>query len=413
MNGAITNTTNTKRRAWQSGGLRLAAIAAMALAVSVPALAQQSRVFREGNAWIEETTGSLPAARNLSIKLDLGNLAVKSGSDQAITYTVRKRATAASEAEARKQFEQYRISASHQGDVAVLRGSVEGRLRRMNADVMVLAPRSMEGVKASTAGGNEAISGFNGRVDAETGGGNINLDDIAGMVSASSGGGNVTVGNVGSDLLLKTGGGNIVVESAKGRIMTSSGGGNIRIGSGAQAMTVETGGGAIDVKHCGGELKAQTGGGSLDLGQVLGSADLQTGGGSIRLASANGPVVAQSGGGTVELFNLAQGAKVETGGGPITAEFVSGRPFTGANLQTPAGDIVVYLGSDLKATVQASVDVANGQGIRSEFPEVRVNTEGGQWGPKSYFADGNLNGGGPVLRLHTTTGTIVIKRAKK
>lgn len=410
MNGAM---TNTKRSAWWNGGWRLAAISVLALAVSIPALAQQSRVFREGNAWIEETTGSLPAARNLSIKLDVGNLTVKSGADQAITYSVRKRAFAPSEAAARKQFEAYRITATRQGETALLRGSVEGNLRRMNADVIVQAPRSLDGVKASTEGGNEAVSGFNGRVDAETGGGNINLDDIAGTVSASSGGGNVTVGNVGSDLLLKTGGGNIVVGSAKGRILTSSGGGNITIGSGAQAMTVETGGGAIDVKHCGGELKAQTGGGSLDLGQVLGRADLQTGGGSIRLASANGPVVAQSGGGTVELFNMSQGARVETAGGPITAEFVGGRPFTGANLQTPAGDIVVYLGGDVKATIKASVDVASGQGIRSEFPEIHVNSEGGQWGPKSYFADGNLNGGGPVMRLHTTTGTIVIKRARK
>lgn len=410
MNGAITKTT---KRARQSEGWQLAVIAALVLAISVPALAQQSRVFREGNAWVEETTGSMPAARNVSIKLDLGNLTVKSGADQAITYTVRKRAFAPSEAEARKQFDQYRISTSRQADAAVLRGTAEGKLRRMNADVVVQAPRSLDALKASTQGGNESIAGFNGRVEAETGGGNVSIDDIAGAVSASSGGGNVNVGNVGSDLLLKTGGGNIVVGSAKGRIITSSGGGNIQIGSGAQAMTVETGGGTIDVKHCAGELKAQTGGGSLDLGQIGGRADLQTGGGSIRLASASGPVIAQSGGGSVELFNLAQGARVETGGGPITAEFLSGRPFTGANLQTPAGDIVVYLGSDLKATVKASVDVASGQGIRSDFADIRVNSEGGQWGPKSYFADGNLNGGGPVLRLHTTTGTIVIKRAKK
>jgi len=381
--------------------------------MTAPALAQQSRVFREGNAWIEETTGTLPAARNVAVKLDLGNLTIKGGAAQAITYSIRKRAFAPSEAAARKQFEMYRVNAGRQGDFAVLRGSLEGNVRRMNADVLVQAPRSTELVKVSTEGGNETISGFNGRVDAQTGGGNINLDDIAGAVSASSGGGNVTVGNVGSDVVLRTGGGNIVVGAAKGRIVTSSGGGNIRIGSGAQAMTVETGGGTINVEHCGGELKAETGGGSLDLGRIVGGAELQTGGGSIRLASANGPVVAQSGGGRVELFNLAEGAHVETGSGPITAEFVSGRPFTGANLETPVGDIVVYLGSDLRATVKASVDVATGHGIRSEFPEIRVNSEGGQWGPKTFFADGNLNGGGPVLRLHTSTGDIVIKRAKK
>ena len=389
------------------------AVLILTASLAVPVLAQQTRIAREGNAWVEETAGTLPQTGTLSITLDLGNVAVKGGGQQSITYIVRKRAYFASEADARRAFQAYQISTSRQGDVTMIRGASQHDVRHMTADVTVQVPRGMELIKARTEGGNEAISGLDGRVEAVTGGGSVNLDDISGAISASSGGGNIQVGNVGSDVLLKTGGGNINVGSAKGRIITYSGGGNIGIGSGSQNMTVETGGGAIDVKHCGGELNAQTGGGRLQLGQVMGRAKLQSGGGSIRLASANGPVVAETAGGRVELFNLSQGARVETGGGGITAEFLAGQGFSGSTLQTPAGDIVVYLDSGLKATIKASVDVGNGHTIRSEFPEVHVSTEGGQWGPKSYYADGSLNGGGPVLRLHTTTGSIDIRRAKK
>lgn len=382
------------------------------MAMAMPALAQQTRVYREGNSWVEETTGSLPAGRNLSVKLDAGNVSVTGGTQPSVSYAMKKRVRASTEADARKQFERFRFSAGRTGDTVLLTAEAPGHWRSLSGDLSVQVPRATELVKAQTEGGNESVVGIGGRVDASTGGGNVNIDDIGGTVNASSGGGNVTVGTVNSDVVLKTGGGNIRINAVKGRIVTSSGGGNIEIGSGSQAVTVETGGGAIDVKKCGGELKAQTGGGNLDLGQVLGRADLESGGGSIRLLSASGPVSASTGGGTVELMNLSQGAKVETGGGGITAEFL-GNGFTGGNLQTPAGDVVVYLANGLKATIKASVDVANGRSIRSDFPEVKVTSEGGQWGPKTYYAEGNLNGGGPLLRIHTTTGAIDIRRARK
>lgn len=375
-------------------GIALAAVT-VAIGLSATALAQQPRVFREGNTWVEETTGTLPAARSLSVDLDqTGSLVVRGGQDQGIQYTVRKRTATADEARARSQFESYKVTGTRSADAAMIRGESEGRRSRMNVDVIVQVPRSIEFVKAQTDAGNESVTGIAGRVQLETGGGNIALDDIGGAIAAESGGGNVSVGNVGSDLKIETGGGNISIGSAKGSIITTSGGGNISIGSGGQMM-VETGGGAIDVKQCLGQIKAQTGGGT------------------IRLASATGPVIASTGGGSVELYNLTNGARVETGGGGITAEFLGGRDFTGANLETPAGDVIVYLSDSLKATIKASVDVAGGHGIRTDFPEIRVNSEGGEYGPKSFYADGTLNGGGPVLRLHTTTGDIMIKKAKK
>jgi hypothetical protein len=50
--------------------------------------------------------------------------------------------------------------------------------------------------------------------------------------------------------------------------------------------------------------------------------------------------------------------------------------------------------------------LANGHNIQSEFPGIQVTSVGGQWGPKTVTAEGSLNGGGPLLKVSTTTGNI-------
>jgi hypothetical protein len=102
---------------------------------------------------------------------------------------------------------------------------------------------------------------------------------------------------------------------------------------------------------------------------------------------------------------------VETGGGPITVQFVAGRgQFRDSSLHTAMGNVVVYLPRDLGVNIHASTELANGAGIRSDFSGLGITSEGGQYGPKSMFGEGSLNGGGPVLRLRTTIGQIEIRR---
>ena len=78
-----------------------------------------------------------------------------------------------------------------------------------------------------------------------------------------------------------------------------------------------------------------------------------------------------------------------------------------------AGDILVYLPSDLAVTVKASIEYANGHNVKSEFAGLSITNEGGQFGPKMIFAEGSFNGGGPVLKLHTTNGNIILKKTKR
>jgi DUF4097 and DUF4098 domain-containing protein YvlB len=387
---------------------------ALALLASL-AVAQETHVTREGGAWGQEITGSLAAVKNLRVKVDMGSVIVRGGQQQGINYVVHTRFGTSSEQDARRQFEQYKITAYVKGDTAWIVGDWQGgrQPRHCSSEFSVMVPREMALVKLETDGGNVEATGVAGRVEAQSGGGGLRLDDIGGGVYAETGGGAIDVGTVSGDLGLHTGGGAIEVRHANGKVVAETGGGSVDIQSGAQGATIETGGGSIEVRQCNGKVKVSTGGGSIDLSDIGGPAEIDTGGGTIRLSSAKGHVHAETGGGGIELYGVPS-AEAETGAGGIVVKLVNnGGERRDSDLETGAGDITVYLASDVAVNVRASVDLANGHRITSEFPDIHISSEGGQWGPKTYSAEGKLNGGGPWLKVHTSTGDISFKRASR
>jgi len=143
--------------------------------------------------------------------------------------------------------------------------------------------------------------------------------------------------------------------------------------------------------------------------------DVETGGGSIRLTGGgNGAIKAQTGSGSIHCLRIGSSVRAETGAGGITAEFMTmNGKFSDSTLETGVGDIIVYLPSDLKVSVHAIIDVATSRdAIRSELPGIRISSEG-DYGPREMSAEGNLNGGGPLLKLHTSTGKIQFIALKK
>jgi len=71
----------------------------------------------------------------------------------------------------------------------------------------------------------------------------------------------------------------------------------------------------------------------------------------------------------------------------------------------------VYIASDVAINVRASVDMGSGHRITSDFSDIHVSSEGDRW-VKTLTADGKLNGGGPTLKVRTSSGDICIRRAK-
>jgi hypothetical protein len=396
------------KRSLQTVGLAVV----LALPVSV-VWAQETHVTREGGAWGEEITGSLAAVKNLRVKVDMGSVVVRGGQQQGINYVVHTNFKTSNEQDARRQFEQYKVTAYVKGDTAWIVGDWQGgrQPRHFSGEVSIHVPREMALVKLETDGGSVDATGVAGRVEAESGGGGVHLDDIGGGASAETGGGQIDVGTVGGDIGLHTGGGGIVVRHANGKVTAETGGGSIEIQSGAQGAIIETGGGNISVRQCNGKVKASTGGGSVDLSDIGGPVDIDTGGGSIHLTSAKGHVHAETGGGSIELYGIPS-AQAETGAGGIVVKLVNnGGERKDSELETAAGDITVYIAADVAVNVRASVDMGSGHRIISEFPDIHITSEGAQWGPKTLNAEGRLNGGGPVLKVRTSTGDINFKRA--
>lgn len=392
--------------------LKLASVGAVLTALVSLAMGQESRVYREGGNWVQEVSGNLAAAKNLRVKVESGSVRVVGGSQSGITYVIHRLAYTSSEEQARRELESYKLSTSVRGDTAwIVADWVGSRNRKCGGDFTIKVPRNLELVKVETEGGNIVTTGVAGRAEVQSGGGTIRMDDIGGSITAETGGGTIDVGNAGGDVSLRTGGGTIRVGSAKGKIVAESGGGSVSVASGLQGAVLQTGAGNIHIDKCVGNVRAITAGGSIDLGDIAGPVDIQTGGGSIRLASAKGYVKADTGGGMIEL-NGVPSAHAETGGGGIVAKFLSSGERADSFLETGAGDITVYLASDVAVSIRAAIEMANGHSIRAnDFPAIHVNTEGGDWGPRTVTAEGNLNGGGPVLKVRTSTGNIVFRRA--
>ena len=394
--------------------IKLAGIPVLVAVLASLALCQETRVYREGSNWVQEMTGDLGAAKNLRVKLAAGSVRVQGGSQAGITYVIHRKAYTSSEQQARREFESYRINTSVKGDTAWVVVESSRRDSKCADDFVINVPRNLESAKIETGGGSVNATGIAGRVDMESGGGNLRVDDIGGEVTADTGGGSIEVGSVEGNVTLETGGGNIKIASAKGEIKAESGGGSVVLLSGLRGAVLETGAGSIRVGKCAGTVKATTGGGSVDLGEIGGPAQIETGAGSIRLASAKGRVQAQTGGGSIQLDG-ATSVQAETSAGGIIVKLLSaadaGR--NNSTLETSAGDITVYLANDLAISIRAEIEIANGHTIHSDFSDIHVSSEGGQYGPRTVTAEGLLNGGGPVLKVRTNSGNVNFRRVSR
>ncbi len=383
---------------------------ALGLAWATASPAQEIR--HEGNSWVQTVRGSVAAASNLKLSTSGGNVTVTGADQPNVTWVVSKKAYSDSEASARRQFENFNLHAGQRTDYVLLEGSgAPGR--RMSVDIHVNVPRDTALVKVETMGGSVAAHSLHGRVEASSGGGPIRVSDIMGPISAHTSGGGIEVRNTTGELKLESAGGGITIHSANGRVYAQTAGGSIDLDT-AQSAVLKTAGGCISVKKIAGELNASTAGGSVEVGDVAGPAILETAGGSIRLNSAKGLVKATTSAGGIRLNRLSQGAVARTAAGPITTEFVAQKgSFSDSMLETTMGDIVVYLPRDLPVTVNAMIDASAGHNIRSDFPELKITSEGGDYGPREIYGRGAINGGGPVLKIRTTSGNIELRRGTR
>lgn len=357
-----------------------------------------------------EIYGSVPTqdGSQLHIVTDLGNVIIRTQDSGKVDYHVHLEADA-SQKGARELLRSFHVEASQVPDGVSWKGRAFGRHLdgRLWVTLYVNIPKSFN-VDVSTAGGNIEMDDLNGRATLATAGGDITAGNIGGQARLETGGGHISVKNVAGGLIATTGGGHITAGAIGGNAVLHTSGGHIRVASVEGVAHLETGGGNVTLAHSGAELVAQTGGGQIEVGEAGGLVRARTGGGGIRVVRLSGPTNLQSTDGSIYLTQVDSAVRASTSAGGITAWFVAPvkSPST-CELQSDDGDIVVYIPRQLPITIDAQIQRGDDHRVIFDpsFP-LKVSYDDSASGPRSVRAEGELNGGGEVLRLRTVAGNI-------
>lgn len=202
------------------------------------------------------------------------------------------------------------------------------------------------------------------------------------------------------NLDLNTAGGSVEVDDLIGEAHVKTSGGSLTLGRIEGPVEAKTSGGSIDLRQCKGDLLARTSGGGITVGAVDGKVDIETSGGSIEVEGASGDLRAHTSGGGITLNNLRGNVDASTSGGSIEAELLA--PITApCELSTSGGGISIYVTKDFKADIDAR---SSGGDVHCNLP---VTTQGTSREGKLV---GKINGGGPLLTLHTSGGGIELRQ---
>ena len=383
----------------------------LVLAISaILAFAQEAPIRREGSHWIQVLTGSIPAPPDCRLKVETrGPVTLQGRSADRISYTIKKRVRARTEAEAR----------------ALLNAAAIRTTSRNGLATITLAQRARPAVSAEMELSARSDLSF---VSIDSTGGDLQIYDILGSVEAESVGGLIRMDRIGSDISAKTGGGEIQLGNISGSVRCYSGGGSIHVDRAGKESWLETAGGDISVRESGGPIHTLTAGGNIQVQRASAMVSARTAGGRIEVLRANGIVIADNSGGSIQVGS-ATGVRVASAGGSIRlrgssgslravtdvgnilAEFMGGVRLQDSILSTGAGDITVYIPSNLALTVKALNETGSAGRIVSEFSEILIR-QAAEAPRQGVLAEGALNGGGPVLRLTSAGGTIYLKRQR-
>jgi DUF4097 and DUF4098 domain-containing protein YvlB len=161
-------------------------------------------------------------------------------------------------------------------------------------------------------------------------------------------------------------------------------------------LKASSGSGEITDDGVGENAKLSTGSGSIRATGLRGGFSVDTGSGNIYADQiGDGDVKAETGSGSIELRNLHGALHAETGSGSIKA---AGTPASPWKLETGSGSIELWTGA-----AGINVDAETGSG--SIHTDREMTTQGTS---SRHHVTGKINGGGPVVKLETGSGSIRI-----
>jgi|SRR5579871_3098426 len=381
----------------------------IAIAATVGQAAAQ--ITREGRYWVETINGYATAVPLERFRLDtVGNVVLTGDNIEKVAYKVKLRVKARDEREAEMLLREYEVRSRSQNGwlrltVTPPQNAAEG------PELSVSVPRSLQQVWIETRGGNVEAKGLDGDLQARSAAGRMTVDRIKGRAELRTGGGDIQIGEVNGPLRCYSGAGVIQIQNAGSESWLDTAGGEVFVHQAAGPVHASTAGGNIRVDHAANTVYAKTAAGLIEVQQAGGGVTAESSAGAIQVNAANG-VRCDSSAGTIRLRNVGGTLRASTAAGNILAELLSGNRIQDSMLSTNAGDITVFIASNVPLTVMARNDSRGATGrIISDFKEIQVRPVS-QPGASPVVAEGALNGGGPVLRINVNGGTIYLRRPR-
>jgi TonB family protein len=440
MRGSTHNLASSLR--WQHGSLVCAACSlSLAVCLLLPWQSGAAESTPNPPRASVDRSGDLRVSNGMTLRLtaDLGNVRIQTlppGAPPVVHYTVHIETDAPNPA-GQRLLDRYSLTTRETTDSVFLSGALPNMTsppaasRAQNRNVqfwvqfVVTVPASFS-LEISTGAGDVETSDIDGRVVLFTRGGNITAGRIGPSVPPlahsdrpmakfeTQQGGHITMKDVAGDVDAYTAGGHILAGMIDGSARLKTGGGHIRAARIKGTARLETDGGNITIGEAGSYVEVRTAGGQIDFGEVHGSVHAETGGGGIRVVSVAGPMELATSGGSICLTRVANRVHAETGEGTITAwinpemsEKATLVRLPGpSQLASRTGDIVVFLPRNIAMTIDATVESGGPARIQADpsFPLNMQSQPDGQ-----VHAVAALNGGGAVLKLHTTGGKIQLQ----
>jgi len=162
------------------------------------------------------------------------------------------------------------------------------------------------------------------------------------------------------------------------------------------ALNAATGSGNISDTGVGQHTKLMTGSGNINATGLDGDFTTQTGSGNIAIdGSGQGDAKAQTGSGTIDLKGVHGALIAQTGSGEIKA---AGTPSSAWKLEAGSGTIELSTGN-----APMNLDASTGSGTISTDSAMTM-----QASSDHHHVRGQLNGGGPEVRVETGSGNVTI-----
>jgi len=290
----------------------------------------------------------------LIVDVDRGSIEIKTGERDAVDIEVTRKA-GGSRSKAEQTLKDHLVTTTQEGDKVKVRAEYKGakssgwfgRSPELQVNYVIVIPRRFD-VDLRTAGGHLKITDLIGKLKANTSGGNLTFEKIEGPVSGNTSGGHVTLAGCKGAVDLKTSGGNLNLSDIEGDVIARTSGGHIT----AEKLT--------------GKSVVKTSGGNIQVGGINGSLD------------------------------------ASTSGGHITASFVT-QPSDDCAFDTSGGNITIALTEKIAVDINLRTD---GGRVTTDFPVAAV-IQGEQ---KQNELRGKVNGGGPLIKGHTSGGHVRLQK---